>query len=1092
MGRPVSENRENPLLPHREVDPRQDLPTLELEVLERWRERDVFAESLRMRAGAKQWVFYEGPPTANGPPGSHHVLSRVFKDIYPRFQTMRGYRVERKGGWDCHGLPVEIAVEEKLGITHKSEIEEKVGIEGFNAECRASVFTFLEEWDRLTERIGFWLDLEHAYRTLDESYIESVWWALSQINDRGLLYEGNKVVPYCPRCETTLSSHEVALGYKDVVDPSVFLKLPVGSGPEKLLVWTTTPWTLPGNVAVAVSPTASYALVRHAGEDFLLAEARVEAVLGEGVEVLDCFSGAELVSRYQGYQGPIFAAGDRELGLLPILADEFVTTEDGTGVVHLAPAFGEDDYRVAAGAPNVPFDPTRSETLYNPVRPDGTYDGRVHSHEGGSYEGRFVKDPELTAELIEDLRVRGLLLKVQDYEHSYPHCWRCGTPLLYYAKPSWYIATSRLRNELLAANETVEWHPPHVKHGRFGDWLKNNVDWALSRERYWGTPLPVWRCGEGHTQVMGSFAELSERSGRELADHHRPFVDEVSFPCPHLDEDGEACGVAMRRVPEVIDVWFDSGSMPFAQHHFPFEKQERFRESFPADFICEAQDQTRGWFYSLLAVSTLSALSGGEAPAPAPYRNVVCLGLILDEEGQKMSKSKGNTVEPWQVLESYGADAFRWYFFTSKQPWDGYRFSAETIGEGVRLFLKQLWSTYYFYALYANASAAELSDAGIAQASGAAPLDDLDRWALSRTASTAELVAERLEAYDATTAGRAIASLVDELSNWYVRRSRRRFWDGDPAAFQTLRTCLLTVSKLLAPLCPFMADEIYDNLDGALPSVHLCDFPTGADVGERDQELEQAMGLARETVRLGLGARGKAKIKVRQPLGEAVVVADGREREAIERLVEVVREELNVRELRFVAAAEELSSYEVKANYRSLGPRFGKDMPLAAQAVAALDPGHVAAVLRDGGEIGITVGDREHTITSDDLILTMRAPEGYSVEREGAHAVALDLEIDGDLRREGRGREIVHAVQNARKTAGLQVEDRIELALDGAPEMIDAAATHRDYIMGETLALEMDLSDRAAQESSRMDYSEETEIEGLALSISLSRVASGH
>jgi isoleucyl-tRNA synthetase len=1066
------------------VDPRRELPELELEVLERWRERDVFAESLRMRAGAKQWVFYEGPPTANGPPGSHHVLSRVFKDIYPRFQTMRGYRVERKGGWDCHGLPVEIAVEEKLGITHKSEIEEKVGIEAFNAECRASVFTFLEEWDRLTERIGFWLDLEHAYRTLDETYIESVWWALSQIDERGLLYEGNKVVPYCPRCETTLSSHEVALGYKDVVDPSVFLKLPVSSGPEKLLVWTTTPWTLPGNVAVAVSPTATYALVRLAGEDFLLAEARVEAVLGEGVEVLDHFSGAELVSRYRGYRGPIFDASDREAGPLPILADEFVTTEDGTGIVHLAPAFGEDDYRVAAGAPQIPFDPTRAGTLYNPVEPDGTYDERVRSRTGDSYAGRFVKDPALTQELIEDLRERGLLLRVQEYEHSYPHCWRCGTPLLYYAKPSWYIATSRLRDELLAANETVRWHPPHVKHGRFGDWLKNNVDWALSRERYWGTPLPVWRCDEGHVHVVGSFAELAERSGAELDDHHRPFVDEVSFPCPHL-EDGEACGVAMRRVPEVIDVWFDSGAMPFAQHHFPFESESVFEASFPADFICEAQDQTRGWFYSLLAVATL--LSKG-----APYRNVVCLGLILDEDGQKMSKSKGNTVEPWQVLDSYGADAFRWYFFTSKQPWDGYRFSAETIGEGVRLFLKQLWSTYYFYVLYAKASADELSAIGVERPDTdpeEGPDADLDRWALSRTAGTAELVAERLDAYDATTAGRAIASLVDELSNWYVRRSRRRFWDGDPAAFRTLRTCLLTVSKLLAPLCPFIADEIYDNLDGTLASVHLCDFPTGAEVGERDEQLEQAMALARETVRLGLGARGKAKIKVRQPLGEAVVVADGREREAIERLAEVVREELNVREVRFVAAAEELGSYEVKANYRTLGPLFGKDMPLAAEAVAALDPAHVAEALRGGGAVGIAVGEREHTLSAQDVIVTMRAPDGYSVEREGAHAVALDLEIDGELRREGRAREIVHAVQNARKTAGLQVEDRIELALDGAPELIDAAATHRDYIMGETLALDLDVADRAAQESARMDYSEQTEVDGLSLSISLSRAA---
>jgi isoleucyl-tRNA synthetase len=1064
------------LIPARKIDPQQPLPSLELEILERWRERDVFAESLRLRATAKQWVFYEGPPTANGPPGSHHVLSRVFKDIYPRFQTMRGYRVERKGGWDCHGLPVEIAVEKELGIASKSEIEE-YGIERFNAKCRESVFTFLEEWDRLTERIGFWLDLENAYRTLDESYIESVWWVLARIDERGLLYEGHKVVPYCPRCETTLSSHEVALGYKDVVDPSVFLKLPVANGDERLLVWTTTPWTLPGNVAVAVSPTAMYARVRVGDETFVLADARVEAVLGDGAQVLERFSGVELVERYGSYEGPIFAAEDREPGGLPILADAFVTTQDGTGIVHLAPAFGEDDYRVAAAAPEVDFDPTQAGTLYNPVRPDGTYDERVLSRDGESYEGRFVKDSQLTEELIADLDARGLLLRAQDYEHSYPHCWRCGTPLLYYAKPSWYIATSTLRDELLAANETVGWHPPHVKHGRFGDWLKNNVDWALSRERYWGTPLPVWRCEGGHVRVVGSFEELAERSGTQLEDHHRPYVDEISFPCPHLDEDGSACGSAMRRVPEVIDVWFDSGAMPFAQHHFPFENEDVFEASFPADFICEAQDQTRGWFYSLLAVATL-------LERQAPYKNVVCLGLILDEDGQKMSKSKGNTVEPWQVLDDYGADALRWYFFTSKQPWDGYRFSAETIGDGVRLFLKQLWSTYYFYALYANASSDELS-----RARGDTPPEgDLDRWALSRTASTAELVAERLDAYDATSAGRAIAALVDDLSNWYVRRSRRRFWDGEETAFATLRTCLLAISKMLAPFCPFIADEIYDNLDGTLASVHLCDFPTAADVGARDEDLEQAMALARETVRLGLGARGKAKIKVRQPLGEAAVVADGRERQAIERLADVVREELNVRRVRFVAGAEELGSYEVKANYRTLGPMFGKDMPLAAQAIAALDPAHVAAAVRGGEEIGIAVAGREHTLAPEDLLLSMQAPEGFSVEREGAHAVALDLTLDDDLVCEGRAREIVHAIQNARKSAGLQVEDRIALALDGDSALIEAAHTHRDYIAGETLAVNFSVDHDAVDVASDR-YTESVEIDGLRASISLGRFA---
>jgi isoleucyl-tRNA synthetase len=1082
---------------------------MELEVQERWRERDVFAQSLRLREGAPPWVFYEGPPTANGRPGLHHVLARVFKDIYPRYKTMRGYRVERKGGWDCHGLPVEIGVEQELGLKSKADIEE-YGIAQFNAKCRESVFTYLQEWNRLTERIGFWIDLEHAYRTLDASYVESVWWALRTIHEKGLLYEGHKVVPYCYRCGTALSSHEVALGYKDVVDPSVYVRLPVvapaapdATNPlqagDALLIWTTTPWTLPGNVAVAVGPQVEYVRARTAqGETLIVAAALAQRVLGEDVEILDRFPGSALVGKH--YQGPIFALGDREPGGYPIIAGEFVTTEDGTGLVHIAPAFGEDDFNAAAAAEQVAFDPSNPHTLFNPVKPDGTYDSRVRSHDGRSYEGRHVKDPALAAELIEDLRVRGELFRAADYEHSYPHCWRCGTPLIYYAKASWYIRTTAVRERMLAENETVGWHPEHVRQGRFGDWLKNNVDWALSRERYWGTPLPVWRCGEGHTHVVGSFAELSERAGTELTDPHRPYVDDVQFPCPQ-------CAQAMRRVPEVIDVWFDSGAMPFAQHHHPFaDAQADFAHDparFPADFICEAQDQTRGWFYSLLAISTLLWDT-------KPYRNVVCLGLIVDAEGQKMSKSKGNAVEPWPILDTYGADALRWYFFTSKQPWDGYRFSAEAIGEGVRLFLKQLWSTYFFYTLYAQANERTLregSGGGDRDGSRAAtpagqtwPADapgesregsalaDLDAWALSRATAVAQAVSTSLDAYDTTSAGRAIAELVDELSNWYVRRSRRRFWDGDPAAFATLRSCLLTVAKLLAPFCPFVADEIYDNLDGELASVHLCDFPTPEQLPPRDVELEEAMAIARETVRLGLAARSTAKLKVRQPLAEAVVVASGRERTAIERLEAVVREELNVRRVRFVAGAEELGEYEVKANYRTLGPRFGKDMPRAAEAIAALDPAHVAAAVREGRELGIAIDGRDHTLSSEDLLLTMRAPEGYAVEREGAHAVALELALDEDLLQEGRAREIVHAVQNARKNAGLQVEDRIELHLDGNPALLAAAMAHRNYLVGETLAVELELGENGSGKAA-LDHSEQAAVDNLTLRIALSRVA---
>jgi len=1102
----VSAPARHPLLPARAVDPRQELPALELEVLERWRARHVFEESVRLRAGAEPWVFYEGPPTANGPPGAHHVLARVFKDIYPRYRTMRGYEVQRKGGWDCHGLPVEIGVERELGLSSKADIE-AYGIERFNARCRESVWEYLEEWNALTERIGFWIDLDDAYRTLDADYVESVWWALREIHRRGLLYEGHKVVPYCPRCGTALSSHEVALGYRDVVDPSVYVRLPVHlPTPERsgsparqpgspawppvpvsiptqpqasrlqegdaLLIWTTTPWTLPGNVAVAVAPGATYVRARvhkdSGPEVLVLAEDRVQAALGEEAEVLERFPGSALVG--QSYAGPIFDLADRSRGGFPVIAGEFVTTDDGTGLVHIAPAFGEDDYSAAAAAGL--FDPTQPHTLYNPVRPDGTYDARVRGWDGRSYEGQFVKDPEVGAALTEDLAQRGLLYSKKDYEHSYPHCWRCGTPLIYYAKASWYIRTTAVRERMLAENAGVGWHPEHIRAGRFGDWLKNNVDWALSRERYWGTPLPVWRCAAGHVHVVGGLEELHALAGVRLEDPHRPFVDEVQWPCAE-------CAQPMRRVPEVIDVWFDSGAMPFAQFHAPHEHEQAFERHFPADFVCEALDQTRGWFYSLLAVSTLLF-------DRAPYRNVVCLGLILDGEGQKMSKSKGNAVEPWQVLDTYGADALRWYFFTSKAPWDGYRFSEEAIGEGVRLFLKQLWSTYFFYALYAQANAEVLG--GFEEGKGGRePLsgEDLDVWALSRTAAVAELVAERLDAYDATTAGRAIAELVDELSNWYVRRSRRRFWDGEAAAFATLRTCLLTVARLLAPFCPFVADEIYDNLDGSLESVHLCDFPTAADLPPRDEELERAMAIARETVRLGLAARGQAKIKVRQPLAEAVVVAAGPERAAIERLEGVVREELNVRRVRFVADAEELGEYEVRANYRTLGPRFGKDMPRVAEAVAALDPAHVVAAVRGGAEVGVAIDGRDHTLGPDDLLVSMHAPEGYTVEREGAHAVALDLAIDADLLREGRAREIVHAVQSARKSAGLQVEDRIELSLAGDAALMDAAATHRDYLVGETLAVDLRIADEAA--AAEM-HRERAVIDSLDLDVALRRV----
>ena len=1043
----------------RPVDTKQSFPELEERVLERWRERDVFHRSLARREGAEIWSFYEGPPTANGRPGSHHVLSRVFKDVYPRYRSMCGYRVPRKAGWDCHGLPVELEVEKQLGISSKQEIEE-YGIAEFNQRCRESVFEYVEDWNRLTERIGFWIDLDDPYVTLDDDYIESVWWSLKRLWEDDRLYEGHKVVPYCPRCGTALSSHEVALGYKDVEDPSIYVRFPLVDEAgeetgESLLVWTTTPWTLPGNVAVAVAPEVTYVKARVGDRTLVVAEPLLERALGEGAEVVGRLPGSDLVGAR--YSGPVFALSDREPGGFPVIAGDFVTTEDGTGLVHIAPAFGEDDYAIAAE--NDIFDPTEHATLFNPVGLDGRFDRRVTG-----FEGRFVKDPEVTRALIDNLDERDLLFREQVYEHAYPHCWRCGTPLLYYAKSSWYVKTAEAKDRLLANNEQIGWHPEHIKHGRFGKWLENNVDWALSRDRYWGTPLPIWECTaegcEGRF-CAGSVAELRERARGEVPDDlHRPYIDEVTLEC-------ERCGGEMRRVESVIDTWYDSGAMPFAQLHYPFENEAEFEERFPADFICEAIDQTRGWFYTLLAESTLLFDTSS-------YRNCVCLGLILDPEGQKMSKSKGNVVEPWDVISAHGADAFRWYYLTAQQPWSGYRFSIDTVGESARQFLLTLWNTYSFWVLYANAEdlgPADFDDSTTPSSrfvsvsdtkrelDASGPGDDLDRWALSRLQATIATVRERMDEFDCTAAGRAISDYVEELSNWYVRLSRRRFWEGDRAAFATLRHCLLETAALLAPFTPFLADEIHLNLAGGEAeelgerpdSVHLRDFPM-VDASLADADLEAAMAAVRLTVELGRAARAQAKAKMRQPLRRAVIVANDAEREAISARAGLVTAELNVKELDFVSEEADLVSYAVKPNYRALGPRFGKRMPQAAAAVEALDPVHVARVMADGGQVGINVDGDEHTIGPDEVILALQPLEGYEVEAEAGHAVALQLDLDDELRREGLAREIVHAVQNARKGAGLDISDRIELGLGGDEELLAAAREHEPYIAGEVLA----------------------------------------
>ncbi len=1052
---------------YRPVDPKQSFPALEEQVLARWRHHRTFQRQLEQRAGGPIWSFYEGPPTANGRPGSHHVLSRVFKDIYPRYRAMCGYDVPRKAGWDCHGLPVELEVEKALGISSKEEIED-YGIAEFNARCRESVFEYLEDWNRLCERIGMWIDLENPYVTMTDDYIESVWWSLRRIWDDGRLYRGHKVVPYCPRCGTALSSHEVALGYKDVVDPSVYVELPLCEpigpllGGDRLVVWTTTPWTLISHAAVAVGAEISYARASAAGSSkvVVLAAAAVERLLGKDARVHATFPGSAIEgARYEApfdfITGPEFGP----LGHSVLLAD-FVSTDDGSGLVHTALAFGEDDYRLGEA---------NGMTLQNPVGLDGRFDSRVPD-----FQGELVY--EHNEEIVAALEASGRLLKRVDYEHAYPHCWRCDTKLIYYAKSSWYIRTSEVRDRMLAENELIGWHPEHIKHGRFGNWLEGNIDWALSRERYWGTPLPIWVCGAedcDETYCAGSRQELRDRGGDVPDDLHRPYIDSVVIACSR-----DGCSGEMRRVSEVIDTWYDSGAMPFAQYHYPFENHDLFEKTFPADFICEAIDQTRGWFYSQLAESVLLF-------DRTNYKNCLCLGLILDPDGRKMSKRLGNLVDPHEVIEAHGADAFRWYYLASQQPWAGYRFSAATVGESVRQFLLTLWNTYSFYVLYANA----------AEADAAAPPSGeptaIDRWAISRLQAVIESVRADLDQYDSTAAGQAIVNWVDELSNWYVRINRRRFWDGDSAALATLRECLSQTAQLLAPFIPMSADEIWTNLnhgeaaDGS-ESVHLTDFPS-PNAALRDPELEAGMEAARRSVELGRAARAQAKLKLRQPLRRAVIVATAAERAVIESFTAIVSGELNVKELLFVSEQGELARYSVRPNFAALGPRFGAAMPQAKAAIEALDAERIRESIAAGSEFGISIDGREHCLSADEISLVMQPLDGYQVESQAGQAVALELALDEALIVEGRAREIVRAVQNARKQAGLEITDRIELQLGGDQILLDAARTHADQISDETLAIGLDCDPGRSESAPGPTESAAVKatIEGASLTISL-------
>ena len=1021
---------------YRPVPPQVDLPAMEREILDLWDARNTFDKTLQATKGGPAWTFYEGPPTANGTPGTHHIEARVFKDVFPRFKTMQGFHVDRKAGWDCHGLPVELAVEKELGFNGKPDIE-AYGIEAFNAQCRESVGRHVDEFTALTRRMGYWVNLDQAYWTMDASYVESCWWALKQIFDAGLLVEDYRVAPYCPRCGTTLSDHELAQGYEDVTDPSVYVRFPLTSGPlagkASLLVWTTTPWTLVSNTAVAVHPDVTYVvatkLATASGDEpdtLVVAEPLVEKVLGEGWQIEASYTGRDL--ELWTYRRPfdLVEFPDAVGGTHYVVLADYVTTEDGTGLVHQAPAFGEDDMAVcrAYGLPMV-----------NPVRPDGTFEAELPL-----VGGVFFKTAD--KRLVADLAERGLLFRELPYEHSYPHCWRCHTALLYYAQPSWYIRTTQIKDALLRENEGTTWYPEHIKWGRYGDWLNNNIDWALSRSRYWGTPLPIWRCGNGHLTCVGSRAELSELSHADQSalDPHRPFVDDVTFACPH-------CHETAHRVPEVIDAWFDSGSMPFAQWGYPWAEgsKERFANAYPADFICEAIDQTRGWFYSLMAVGTLVFDASS-------YRNVLCLGHILAEDGRKMSKHLGNILEPIPLMDTHGADAVRWFMAAGGSPWASRRVGHTTITETVRKVLLTYWNSVAFQALYARTNSWTPSPVAASPVEPVeTPAHVLDRWLVSVRTALVRETTTALENFDTQRYGALIADFVDDLSNWYVRRSRRRFWEGDPGALQTLHDTLDVITRLMAPLAPFITERVWQDLivatdPDAPASVHLASWPL-ADEAQVDAELNDAMRLTRRLVELGRSARAEAKVKTRQPLSRVLVPSGSFAKLDAELRAEIAAE-LNVQAVESFASAGDLVDYSAKGNFRALGRRFGKDTPKIAAAIAAADAAELAASLAASGTA--TVAGVE--VSADEVLVSERPREGWSVVNEQGETVALDLELTPELVRAGLAREVVRLVQEKRKASGLEVSDRIALAWAADGELAAALREHGDQVAQEVLA----------------------------------------
>ncbi|MFD8071370.1 isoleucine--tRNA ligase [Streptomyces sp. NPDC059718] len=1020
---------------YRQVPAQVDLPALEHEVLAFWQENKVFARSLEQTEGKPEWVFYEGPPTANGMPGAHHIEARVFKDVFPRFKTMQGHHVTRKAGWDCHGLPVELAVEKELGFSGKKDIE-AYGIAEFNAKCRESVTRHTDAFAELTTRMGYWVDLDDAYRTMDPEYIQSVWWSLKQIFDKGLLVQDHRVAPWCPRCGTGLSDHELAQGYETVVDPSVYVRFPLTSGPlageAALLVWTTTPWTLVSNTAVAAHPDVTYVVATDGREKLVVAEPLLGKALGVGAPPGPSGLGGGWEATGQSFTGREMERWtyDRPFDLVEmegahfVVNAEYVTTEDGTGLVHQAPAFGEDDLKTcrAYGLPVV-----------NPVRPDGTFEEDL-----GLVGGQFFKKADEA--LVDDLQARGLLFRHLPYEHSYPHCWRCHTALLYYAQPSWYIRTTAVKDALLRENERTNWYPEAVKHGRFGDWLNNNIDWALSRNRYWGTPLPIWRCEEGHLTCVGSLSELSELTGTDQTglDPHRPFIDDVTFACPQ-------CSAEAVRVPEVIDAWYDSGSMPFAQWGYPYRNKELFEGTYPAQFISEAIDQTRGWFYTLMAVGTLVFDRNA-------YENVVCLGHILAEDGRKMSKHLGNILQPIPLMDQHGADAVRWFMAAGGSPWAARRVGHGTIQEVVRKTLLTYWNTVAFQALYARTSDWAPGEADPAPADR--PL--LDRWLLGELGALVRDVTDALESYDTQRAGKLLSSFVDDLSNWYVRRSRRRFWQGDKAALRTLHDVVETVTRLMAPLVPFITERVWQDLvvpvtPGAPGSVHLAGWPT-VDEALVDPVLSDQMALVRRLVELGRATRAESGVKTRQPLSRALVAASGFETLG-EELRAQIAEELNVASLASLSeVGGSLVDTTAKANFRALGRRFGKGVQAVAKAIAECDAAALSLALREGNA-SVLVDGEPVALSTEEVIITETPREGWSVASDSGATVALDLEITPELRRAGLARDVIRLVQEARKNSGLDVADRIALRWAAADaELAEALAEHARLVADEVLA----------------------------------------